>query len=320
MRRSLGRGASAVKAQVRFGLAVPRWVFIAVAVCALLIWFRWLAVTRSKLMQRSKDVSVPDSPGAAALVDSTHEEEDETSGWPWSMGQGAEEEEASSGQNAQPLPSPSAQPIMVAAPQPVIRIYESSPEDCVRDRGWETMKDARCYVKMHEAAIAQTGGDPLSTANLCWGYAPPPLPLYTPGYEGGEASVHVPPGLPGEPWVPRHREDERVDGGGILFHMILLTGLGEQAPMTLVSWLATQCCNARLWVWSPTPVNTSRVDAYIPAAHRHRVVYKHLDVFAGRREGWGRRVVEAFFKRVCLGHTAAPPDGGGLSVERGEQR
>jgi hypothetical protein len=71
-----------------------------------------------------------------------------------------------------------------------------------------------------------------------------------------------------------------TDGGGILFHLILLTGFGEQAPMTLVSWLATQCCNAKLWVWSSTPVNTSGVDRYIPEAHRHRIVYKHLDVYA----------------------------------------
>jgi hypothetical protein len=41
-----------------------------------------------------------------------------------------------------------------------------------------------------------------------------------------------------------------------------------------------QCCNAKLWVWSPKPVNTSIVDPYIPAAHRHRIVYKHLDVYA----------------------------------------
>lgn len=239
MRRTIGRGAAAVKSQVRFGFALPRWAFFTVALCGLFLWVRWLAATRDKLARRRKPV--------VGEVASAEQPDLRGGSWGWFQGgssladedadEDGEEDEGGEGEGEAAV---ATQPAVFAAPQPVIRIYESSPEDCVRDRGWETMKDARCYVKMHEAAMNQTGGDPLSTANLCWGYAPPPLPLYSAGYEGGDASVRVPPLPPGQEWAPLRRTDERVDGGGILFHMILLTGLGQQAPMTLVSWLATQ--------------------------------------------------------------------------------
>ena len=151
--------------------------------------------------------------------------------------------------------------------QPRIKI----PAVCVRNRWYDMNADADCYLKLETAVRDETKGDPLSTANLCWGYAPP----LTPPYDLGVPAAVPPPAV----WAPRRLSDH-PDGGGVLFHMILLTGLGSQAPMTLVSWLATQCCNARLWVWSPTTVNTSLVDPYIPEAHSHRIVYKRLDVFA----------------------------------------
>ena len=119
---------------------------------------------------------------------------------------------------------------LVIAPPPRIRI----PNECVHNRWYDMNADAACYLKLQDAVRAETGGDPLSHENLCWGYAAPLDAPYNLG---------IPPTLgTTSNWTPKPFSQEQ-NGGGILFHMILLTGLGEQAPMTLVSWLATQVCD-----------------------------------------------------------------------------
>lgn len=110
------------------------------------------------------------------------------------------------------------------------------------------------YRHQEELVLAITGGDALSTELRCWGYAPPleppliPLPIRE---RGGKPPVPPFPttqhhlagaGTPAPgAWVPARRVGEVLpDGGGILFHCIILTDMGDQAPMMLLSWLATQ--------------------------------------------------------------------------------
>jgi hypothetical protein len=62
-----------------------------------------------------------------------------------------------------PLPNP-----QIAA-QPRIRVSN----ECIRNRWYDQEADGRCYLAQLAEVTAATGGDPMSTANLCWGYAPP---------------------------------------------------------------------------------------------------------------------------------------------------
>jgi len=59
-------------------------------------------------------------------------------------------------------------------PQPRIRIPTSDSCTTRRHGRWyHKQVDASCYLDLEKQVLAETGGDPLSTANLCWGYAPP---------------------------------------------------------------------------------------------------------------------------------------------------
>lgn len=66
-----------------------------------------------------------------------------------------------------------------------------------------------------------------------------------------------------------------------MFHTLSLTPIPEQVPLLLWSFLATQCCDAVLYVWLPPEIfrafDASSPPIAVPAHHAHRIRYMAYD-------------------------------------------
>ena len=114
--------------------------------------------------------------------------------------------------------------------------------------GFHLAGDARCIEQLERRTLQLQAGDP--HAPYCWGFS------------GRDAAS--------EP---------------LLFHTLVLTGVGPQAPLLLWSFLATQCCDAVLWVWL-APAAARNLSAAggppitLPPHMAHRVVFQPFDAAA----------------------------------------
>ena len=74
------------------------------------------------------------------------------------------------------------------------------------------------------------------------------------------------------------------DSSPVVFHTVALSDLPSATPMLIDSFLATQCCDAVLWLWVAGPVlDAARAEGRlppVPLAHAHRVQFRTLDVAA----------------------------------------
>lgn len=134
----------------------------------------------------------------------------------------------------------------IAAPPP-----SHFPAICLAEAAAFPALDWECYETVRRQTAAEVAADPHRP--LCW------------GYDDVTAA-----GLPAGAYTPPSR---------LLWHTILLTAVPVALPLPIFSFLATQCCDAVLWVWYapavPLPADPHAALG-IPAHQRHRVVFKPL--------------------------------------------
>lgn len=126
------------------------------------------------------------------------------------------------------------------------------PPICLKEQQYDKEADWACYadgVQRLQAAVEAEGPG----APYCWGTSGLP--------RAGSA------------------------GGPLLFHAVVLKHLPNSSELHIASFLATQCCDARLiyWVSPPTLLASeqlARLRARIPPQHAHRIEFALLDLDA----------------------------------------
>ena len=121
------------------------------------------------------------------------------------------------------------------------------PATCLVRPNFEPLRDRDCYVELERRFLEDAAANP--TAPFCWGYA----------------SSNV--------------------SKTLYFHTIALTSLPATMPLIVNSFLATQCCDAVLWIWVNASVigsaaATSELLANVPPHHAARIVVRTLDINA----------------------------------------
>ena len=123
-------------------------------------------------------------------------------------------------------------------------ILSTLPHACLDNAGLNWNRDAECYFTLAsevEAALAENPWGP-----YCWG-----------------SSGVAPP----EP--------------ALLVHAATLTPLPPGFPLYIHSFLATQCCDAVMWMWVPAPLMDSvraQLEEVVPSHAVHRVLLKEMDL------------------------------------------
>jgi hypothetical protein len=116
------------------------------------------------------------------------------------------------------------------------------PSVCINDLGFHKDEEIDCYFEIAS-----------QPESLCWGYHNP-----------------IRPAVPGVQHPPQ-----------LLFHTAALTPLPSGVPMMLYSFLATQCCDSVLWFWLLPNVSEPNSTLFaLPQAHRHRIIWKRLDIMS----------------------------------------
>jgi hypothetical protein len=130
------------------------------------------------------------------------------------------------------------------------------PWSCHSKLGYNKTGDAECYWSMD--AVARREASLHERYSMCWGRS------------GANASAATAAARGAPP---------------LLYHTVLVDALPPTFPLTLWSFLASQCCDAQLWVWVAPGVATGDAETGVPAALlAGRVVFKQLDLGAAWRE------------------------------------
>ena len=118
------------------------------------------------------------------------------------------------------------------------------PEECRVTQGWHMDQDRACYFAMLDLYTAETARDPL--APYCFGDSDGSVPL--------------------------------------LVHTVVLNTVPPAMALLINSFLATQCCDAELWIWvtagALAAMEGNKSTPAYPSGHAHRVHWKLLDVDA----------------------------------------
>jgi len=121
------------------------------------------------------------------------------------------------------------------------------PPSCRVRVGFHIEEERDCYLALEQDYLADVAQDP--TKPFCWG--------------AGNATAGAAPSV---------------------FHTVSLSGLPSAFPLLVDSFLATQCCDAELWVWVDGGVLAAARAAGslppVPPGLASRVVYRALDVDA----------------------------------------